>query len=413
MKQHMAQRVQGFGTSIFTEMSALAAEHQAINLSQGFPDFAGPEHVKQAAVAAIIADHNQYPPSIGIMALRQAIATTYQGYGLTVDPADVTITSGATEALCATILALVDHGDEVILFEPAYDAYAPDVIMAGGKPRYVRLHPPRVLALPGSDGSPGLESNATHWTFDPDELWAAFGPKTRAIIVNTPHNPTGKVFTPGELSLIAQLCIEHDVLAITDEVYDRIVFEGSHLPLATLPGMWERTVTINSTGKTFSLTGWKVGYAIAPPTLTNAIRRTHQFITFTTATPFQYAFARALNDAVSSRYYDELLAFYRARRDLLSQTLAEVGFGVVAPAATYFVLVDIRPWGFDDDVTFCRYLMTEAGVAAIPPSVFYAHPETAPPMARFCFAKEIATLQAAAERLQRVQQRHTIQEGRT
>ncbi len=404
MKQHMAQRVRGFGTSIFTEMSALAIEHQAINLSQGFPDFAGPTHVKRAAVEAIMADHNQYPPSMGIMALRQGIAATYQGYGLTVDPADVTITSGATEALCATMLALVDHGDEVILFEPAYDAYAPDVIMAGGKPRYVRLHPPRVLALPGSDGNLELEVNATHWSFDPDELRAAFGPKTRAVVVNTPHNPTGKVFTLDELSLIAQLCIEHDVLAITDEVYDRIVFEGSHLPLATLPGMWERTITINSTGKTFSLTGWKVGYAIAPPVLTDAIRRAHQFITFTTATPFQHALAHALNDALSGRYYGELLDFYRERRDLLTQTLADVGFGIVAPAGTYFVLVDIRPWGFDDDIAFCRYLMTEVGVAAIPPSVFYARPDTAPPMARFCFAKEIATLQAAAERLQQAKQ---------
>jgi aspartate/methionine/tyrosine aminotransferase len=392
----MAQRIHGFGTSIFSEMSALAAEHQAINLSQGFPDFAGPAHVKEAAIAAIRADHNQYAPSPGIPALRQAVVDTYRvTYGLGMPATDVTVTSGATEALFVAVLAVVNPGDEVIIFEPAYDAYSPNTIMAGGVPRYVRLEPPQ--AQNGS-GSPV----DTQWTFNPDALRAAFGPRTRAIIVNTPHNPTGKVFTRAELELIAQLCIEHDVIAIADEVYDRMIYDGEHLPLATLPGMRERTITINSTGKTFSMTGWKIGYTIAPPPLTEAIRRVHQFTTFAVATPFQHAMAAALTDALHSNYYAELLEFYHQRRDLLVDILRAAGFAVAPPAGTYFVMADIGSWGFATDVAFCRHLTTEVGVAAIPPSAFYSQPASAPLMARFCFAKEIATLQAAAERLQQV-----------
>jgi aspartate/methionine/tyrosine aminotransferase len=386
--RYMAQRVHGFGTSIFSEMSALAAQHQAINLSQGFPDFAGPAHVKQAAIDAILADHNQYAPAPGLPALRQAIADTYgSSYGLRCRADDVTVTCGATEALCAVMLALVDPGDEVILFEPAYDSYAPDVTMAGGVPRYVRLEPPQT------------SDDDAQWSLDPDLLRAAFGPRTRAIVVNTPHNPTGKVFSRAELELIAELCREHDALAIADEVYDRMIYSGEHLPLATLPGMWERTITINSTGKTFSMTGWKIGYTIAPPPLTDAIRRVHQFATFAVATPFQHAMTAALTDALSSNYYAELLAFYRQRRDLLVSVLRDVGFAVAPPAGTYFVMADLRGWGFATDVEFCRHLTTTIGVAAIPPSAFYVEPSSAPLMARFCFAKEIATLQAAAERL--------------
>ena len=400
MHRYMAQRVQGFGTSIFSEMSALALEHQAINLSQGFPDFAGPAHVKQAAIDAILADHNQYAPSPGVPALRQAVVDTYRSaYGLGATANDVTITCGATEALFATILAVVNPGDEVILFEPAYDSYAPDVIMAGGVPRYVRLDPPQA------------QSDDGVWTFDPEALRATFGPQTRAIIVNTPHNPTGKVFSRAELELIAGLCREHDVIAIADEVYDRMIYLGEHLPLATLPGMWERTVTINSTGKTFSMTGWKIGYTIAPPPLTDAIRRVHQFSTFAIATPFQHAMAAALNEALHSNYYAELLDFYQQRRDLLLAGLREVGFAVVPPAGTYFVMVDLRDWGFATDVEFCRHLTTEIGVAAIPPSAFYVEPTTAPLMARFCFAKQIATLQAAAERLQKLAARQPSRSG--
>jgi aspartate/methionine/tyrosine aminotransferase len=397
VQQFMAQRIQSFGTSIFSEMSALAAEHQAINLSQGFPDFAGPAHVKEAVIAAIRADHNQYAPSPGIPALRQAVVDTYRAsYGLDMPATDVTVTCGATEALFVAVMAVVNPGDEVIVFEPAYDAYSPNTIMAGGVPRYVRLEPPQ------ADTEPALDAQ---WTFDPNALRAAFGPRTRAIIVNTPHNPTGKVFTRAELELIAQLCIEHNVIAIADEVYDRMVYTGEHVPLAMLPGMRERTITINSTGKTFSMTGWKIGYTIAPPPLTEAIRRVHQFTTFAVATPFQHAMAAALNDALHSSYYAELLDFYRQRRDLLVDVLRSAGFAVAPPAGTYFVMADIRPWGFATDVAFCRHLTTEIGVAAIPPSAFYSEPSTAPLMARFCFAKEIATLKAAAERLQQVSAR--------
>lgn len=396
MERYMARRVRGMGASIFTEMSALAVEHNAINLSQGFPDFAGPLMVKQAAIDAILADHNQYAPAPGLMQLRRAVADTYHGYGLASEPEYVTITSGATEALFAACMALIDPGDEVIIFEPAYDAYVPDVRMAGGVPRFVRLHPPQALI----EHQPTLDAAATMWTFDANELRATFGPKTKAIIINTPHNPTGKVFTRDELQLIADLCVEHDVIAITDEVYDRLVFEAKHIALATLPGMWERTVTINSTGKTFSLTGWKIGFIIAPPHLTEAVRRTHQFITFATATPFQHAMAHALEDAHTSTYYEDLLHFYRERRDFLVEALRDLGFGAVAPDGSYFVMTNIEPWGFDDDVAFCRYLTTQVGVAAIPPSVFYDDPQTAPPLARFCFAKNMTTLQAAVERLQ-------------
>lgn len=416
MHRYMARRVRGFGTSIFTEMSALAAEHGAINLSQGFPDFAGPQHVKHAAIAAIAADHNQYAPSPGLPALRNAIADTYRAsYGLQCDATHVTITSGATEALFSTMLALIDPGDEVILFEPAYDGYAPDVIMAGGVPRFVRLYAPNERpngATPKRGNvadsipdprppAPGPSSLAP-WSFDPDELRSAFTSRARAIVINTPHNPTGKVFTRPELELIADLCRDHNVIAIADEVYDRMVFAGEHLPIATLPGMWERSVTINSTGKTFSMTGWKIGYTIAPPPLTDAIRRVHQFATFAVATPFQHAMTAALTDALHGSYYADLRAFYRERRDLLVDVLARSGFGAQPPDGTYFVMADIRAWEFPDDVAFCRYLTTEVGVAAIPPSVFYEQPQTAPLLARFCFAKELATLHAAAERLQAI-----------
>lgn len=398
MQHFMAQRIHSFGTSIFTEMSALATQHHAINLSQGFPDFAGPAHVKQAAIAAIESDHNQYAPSPGILSLREAVAATYRAsYGLMATAEHVTITSGATEALFSTLHAVVNPGDEVIVFEPAYDAYTPDTIMAGGIPRYVQLQSP--LAHESQNHNSG---KSITWSFDRDALRAAFGPKTRAIIINTPHNPTGKVFDRDELEYIAALCIEHDVIAIADEVYDRMVYEGEHIPIATLPGMWERTVTINSTGKTFSMTGWKIGYAIAQPGLTEAIRRVHQFATFAVASPFQHAMAAALTDALTGKYYSDLLAFYRERCDLLASILRDARFEVVPSPGTYFIMAGIGAWGFENDVAFCRHLTTEVGVAAIPPSTFYTQPETAPLMARFCFAKDLATLHAAAERLQRV-----------
>lgn len=383
MQQVGASRLSGFGESVFSEMSRLAVEHEAINLGQGFPDFPGPDLVKHAAATAINADLNQYAPSHGLPRLRRAIATTFeQSYGRAVDPdAEVTVTSGATEALLATLLAILEPGDEVILIEPFYDAYPAQVVFAGGVPRYVPLQ------------APG-------WSLDLDALAAAISPRTRAIVLNTPHNPTGKVFSREELAGIAALCQEHDLIAISDEVYDRIIFDGAvHVPLATLPGMWERTVTVNSTGKTFSMTGWKVGYAIAAPALTRAIRTTHQFITFATATPFQDAMAAAMEDALTSNYYAELAAMYTRLRDQLHQALEGAGLPVLPCRGSYFLLADISGLGFDTDVAFCRFLTTEVGVAAIPPSAFYADPATAPLLARFCFAKRPETIAAAAERL--------------
>ncbi|MGQ9876936.1 MAG: aminotransferase class I/II-fold pyridoxal phosphate-dependent enzyme [Chloroflexus sp.] len=383
-----AERVRQFGTTIFAEISALAVQCGAVNLGQGFPDFAGPEWVKQAAIEAITADANQYAPYIGVPRLREAIAATWQAQGWrTVDPAtEVTVTSGATEALFGAVQALVNPGDEVILFEPFYDAYLPDVTMAGGIPRFVRLHPP------GND-------HATWW-FDPAELQAAFSPRTRLLILNTPHNPTGKVFRHAELEQIADLCQTYDVIVISDEVYDQLVFaDATHLPIATLPGMWERTLTINSLGKTFSLTGWKIGYAVGPANLNAALRAAHQWITFATATPLQFAAAAALEGALQNGYYAQFRAEYTARYRLLEEILISVGFPVLPTEGSYFLMADITPTGFHDDVTFCRYLTQEVGVAAIPPSAFYARQYDLPLLARFCFAKRPETLRAAQQRL--------------
>lgn len=383
-----AERVRQFGTTIFAEISALAVQCGAVNLGQGFPDFAGPEWVKQAAIEAITADANQYAPYIGVPRLREAIAATWQAQGWrTVDPVtEVTVTSGATEALFGAVQALVNPGDEVILFEPFYDAYLPDVTMAGGIPRFVRLHPP-------GDG------HATWW-FDPAELQAAFSPRTRLLMLNTPHNPTGKVFRRDELEQIADLCQTYDVIVISDEVYDQLVFAGAtHIPIATLPGMWERTLTINSLGKTFSLTGWKIGYAVGPASLNAALRAAHQWITFATATPLQFAAAAALEGALHNGYYEQFRAEYTARYRLLEEILVSVGLPVLPTEGSYFLMADITPTGFHDDVTFCRYLTQEVGVAAIPPSAFYARQHDLPLLARFCFAKRPETLCAAQQRL--------------
>lgn len=386
-----ARRAQGFGSSIFSEMSRLAVQHGAVNLGQGFPDFAGPDFVKAAAHAAIDADLNQYAISHGTLRLRRAIAADWaRAWGRAIDAeAEVTVASGATEVLADAMLALLDPGDEVVVFEPYYDAYVPMIGFAGGTARPVALRPP-------------------DWSFYPAELAAAFGPRTRALLLNTPHNPTGKVFTRAELEQIAALCIERDVIAITDEVYDRIVFPdtgAAHLPLATLPGMWERTLTINSTGKTFSMTGWKIGYAVGPAPLNAALRAVHQFVTFATATPFQEAMAVALEQAVTNGYYEQLRAEYTARRDLLADALHAAGFATLPIGGSYFLLADIAPLGFPDDAAFCRFLAAEIGVAAIPPSAFYADPARAPQLARFCFAKRPETIAAAAERLLRLRTR--------
>ncbi|MEW5855326.1 MAG: methionine aminotransferase [Myxococcota bacterium] len=383
MRNVMAHRIHDVGTSIFSEMSALATRHGAVNLGQGFPDFAGPAFLKEAARAAISADLNQYAPSHGLPVLRSALARTYgplYGRELDVDR-EITVTSGGTEAIMVSVLALVNPGDEVILLEPYYDSYPANVLAAGGVPRHVRLREP-------------------DWTLNPDELRAAITPRTRVIMLNTPHNPTGKVFSRAELELVAQLAREHDLVVISDEVYERLVFPpAEHVPLCTLPGMWERTVTILSAGKTFSVTGWKVGYAVASAALTEALRRVHQFCTFATATPLQAAVAAGLE--AGEGYLAEFRAFYTARRDELVTALSDVGFRVRPPQGTYFVMADYRGLGGEGDLEFCRRLIREVGVAAIPPSAFF-HDGHQTGHVRFCFAKQPQTLAAAAERLRKL-----------
>jgi N-succinyldiaminopimelate aminotransferase len=379
--RYMADRVRNFGTSIFFEMTALANQHQAVNLGQGFPNFPAPDFIKEAAVQAVEADINQYAHSRGQPRLRQAIADKMARHqGMTIDPdTQIIVTSGATEAIFATILGLVNPGDEVIIFEPFYDSYVPSVQIAGGIPRFYTLTPP-------------------DWSIDPAQLVALFSDKTKLILVNTPHNPTGKVFSREELTLIADLCQKHDVIALMDEVYEHIIFDHHpHVSLATLPGMAERTVTISSAGKSFSVTGWKVGWAIGAPELILSIFRGSQFIVYAVVTPLQEAVATALEKA--DGYYPELVAMYQANRDFLVDALAEAGLRPITPAGTYFVMAQIDHLGFENDIEFCRYLTSEIGVAAIPPSAFYHDPAAGATLARFAFCKTRDTLEAAARRL--------------
>lgn len=378
----VASRLAPFGTTIFTEMTRLANQHGAVNLAQGFPDFAGPAFAKDAAIAAIRADHNQYARMQGAPALAEAVAATVkERTGLAYDPlAEVTVFAGATEGIACAMLALVEPGDEVVLFEPYYDSYRACVAMAGGVPRFVTLRAP-------------------DFTFDRAALAAAFSPRTRLVVVNTPHNPTGRVFSREELTAIAELCVRHDALCLTDEVYDRLVYAGEHVSMAALPGMRERTITMNSTGKTFSLTGWKIGWATAPAEISKALATAHQFVTFAVATPFQHAMAEAIR--APRAYFDEFLAGYCERRDHLVEALRACGFGVTAPQGTYFVLADIRPLGWDDDVAFCRHLVEKAGVAAIPPTAFYENKHEGRFLVRFAFCKKLETLDAGIDRLRR------------
>jgi aspartate/methionine/tyrosine aminotransferase len=379
----MARRVHSIGVSIFSEMSRLALEHHAVNLSQGFPDFPAPGWLKEAAQEAIARDINQYAISHGATRLRKAIvAKAERRMDLHFDEnREVTVTSGATEAIFDTLQALINPGDEVIVFEPYYDSYVPGIQIAGGIPRYVTLRPP-------------------DWRFDHDHLISLFNERTRAILVNTPHNPTGKAFGMDELDLIAELCRRYDALAITDEVYEHLVFdENEHISLATLPGMRERTVTINSVAKTFSVTGWKVGYILAPPDLSEAIRRIHQFVTFASASPLQEAVAIAIESAEELGYYDTLLAEYTTRLDKLASHLQAAGLKPIRPQGTFFIMSDISHLGFEDDVHFAKYMTSEVGVACIPPSAFYQDPANGANLARWCFAKRDETLDAAGERL--------------
>jgi N-succinyldiaminopimelate aminotransferase len=372
--------MQAFGTTIFAEMSALAVATGSINLGQGFPDTDGPDAVKQAAIDAIGAGHNQYPPGIGVPVLRAAIAAHQQRfYGLTFDPdTEVLVTAGATEAIAAALLALCERGDEVVTFEPYYDSYAACIALAGAERRVVTLQAPT-------------------FEFDADALRGAITSRTKLILLNSPHNPTGKVFTTAELQLIADLAIEHDLLVVTDEVYEHLVFDGTHTPIATLPGMRDRTVTISSGGKTFSFTGWKVGWICAAPELVDAVKTVKQFLTYVNAGPFQYAIATGLG--LDDDYYDRFLADLRDQRDRLCAGLEEAGLDVFVPQGTYFVTTDIRPLGHDDGLAFCRALPHRCGVVAVPSAVFYDDKVAGGPLVRWACCKRPEVLDEAVARL--------------
>ncbi|HEY0871423.1 MAG TPA: pyridoxal phosphate-dependent aminotransferase [Acidothermaceae bacterium] len=376
----LVPRLQGLGTTIFAEMSALALETGSINLGQGFPDVDGPDVIKQAAVDAIWAGRNQYPPGTGVPELRHAIVDHQRRfYGIELDAdTEVLVTAGATEAVAAAMLAMVDTGDEVIALEPYYDSYVASIVMAGG----VRV--PVTLRAP-------------EFRLDVDRLRSAVSSRTRLILLNTPHNPTGAVLTRSELEAVAEVAIEHDLIVVTDEVYEHLVYDGEHVPISTLPGMSERTLTISSAGKTFAMTGWKIGWATGPAALVAACRTTKQFLTYVNGAPFQPAVALGL--ALDDSFYATLSGDLRRKRDLLCAGLADIGFSVFTPAGTYFVTTDVRPLGYDDGVTFCRDLPKRAGVVAIPHSVFYDNVDAGRPLVRFAFCKRDEVLAEAIERL--------------
>ena len=376
----LAARTMGFTESVIREMTRLNAVHGGINLAQGFPNFPAPAQVKEAAKRAIDADINQYAITWGAKSLRDALSRTYADlYGMRVDPETMlTVTCGSTEAMISTLLAIVDPGDEVVVLEPFYENYGPDAAICGATPIFVPLRPP-------------------DFTFDPDELRRAFSSRTKAIIVNSPNNPTGRVFTREELEAIASLCRDHDVIAVTDEIYEHIKYSGVHIPIATLDGMAERTVTISGASKTFSVTGWRVGWIVAPPELTAGIRKVHDFVTVGAPAPLQEAVAAAL--ALGRPYYQELAVEYRARRDLLVRALAAAGFAPNTPDGAYYVLCDIRPFGFQDDTVFAHWLVSEVGVAGVPGSSFFSRKELGQHLIRFTFCKTRDVLDEAGKRL--------------
>ncbi|AKZ57008.1 putative N-succinyldiaminopimelate aminotransferase DapC [Streptomyces ambofaciens ATCC 23877] len=382
------RRLAEFGTTIFAEMSALAQTTGAINLGQGFPDTDGPEAVREAAVRALRDGRgNQYPPGPGVPELRTAVAAhQHRHYGLSYDPdTEVLVTAGATEAIAASLLALLEPGDEVVALEPYYDSYAACIAMAGGTRVPVTLRP-------HTEGGEGT------FRLDLDELRAAVTDRTRLLLLNTPHNPTGTVLTREELAAIAELAVERDLLVVTDEVYEHLVFDtAEHIPLATFPGMRERTVTIGSAGKTFSFTGWKVGWITAAPALVTAVRSAKQYLTYVASGPFQYAVAEAL--ALPDSYFSAYREDMHTKRDVLAKGLREAGFGVYRPAGTYFVTTDIRPLGESDGFAFCRALPERAGVVAVPNAVFYDHREEGAPFVRFAFCKRVSVLEEAVDRL--------------
>lgn len=388
MKKPLSQKVARFTESVIREMTRQANLHGAINLSQGFPDFPAPEDIKQAACDAIHADINQYAITWGAKRFRDAIAgKTKRHLGLDVDPdREVVVTCGSTEAMIATMMAVTNPGDEVIVFEPYYENYWPDSVLSDATMRYVTLHPPA-------------------WTFDPAELRAAFNERTKAIIITNPHNPTGKVFTREEMRIIADLCIEFDALALTDEIYEHIWYpdpprDVRHIAMAQLDGMRDRTVTINSLSKTYSVTGWRVGYAIGPAEIINAVRQVHDFLTVGAAAPLQEAGVYAMS--LPASYYDRLQTEYQRRRDFLLGVLEEAGFRCFKPDGAYYIITDISDFGFSDDVAFTQHLIREVGVAVVPGSSFYTDPTLGAQQVRFCYCKRDETLEAAAERLRRL-----------
>lgn len=386
----VAERLAPFGTSIFAQMTRLATQHNAVNLAQGFPDFDGPGVARGGVDRALAAGHSQYSRMIGVSSLNEAIASSWASRGLgRVDPErEITVTSGCSEAIVAALMGLFNPGDEIVIFEPYFDFYTACAAMAGLTPRYVTLRPPT--------------REGDHFTFDEGELRAAFTPRTRGIFVNTPHNPTGKVYSREELLLIASLCEKHGVVAITDEVYEHLIYDAKqpHVQMRSLPGMEDRTVTLSSLGKTFSLTGWKIGWAVAPEHLSAGIRAAHQFLTFCAATPLQHAAAEILRDA--GGYTSGIAAMMAENRDRLGAALTRLGLKVHRSDSTYFLMADHSPLGYGDDHTFCRHLTERVGVAAIPPSVFYSDPSRGRTMARFAFCKRRETIDEAIARLARL-----------
>jgi len=389
IKTFLSDKVSHFTESVIREMTRQALMYEAVNLSQGFPDFPAPEEVKRAAQNAIAGDVNQYAITWGAKKLRDAIAAQMKSWqGIEVDPErEITVCCGSTEAIVSTLLAVCNAGDEVVVFEPFYENYGPDSIVSGAKPRFVKLHPP---AEAGGE-----------WTFDERELRAAFHSQTKAIVVNTPNNPTGKVFTRRELELIRDLCVEFNVLAITDEIYGFILYEGAeHISIASLDGMRERTITINGLSKSYCVTGWRVGWAVAPPEISNAIRKVHDFLTVGAPAPLQEAGAVALS--LPANYYTSLADGYRRRRDRLVPVLESVGFRCFRPRGAYYVMTDISAFGYPDDVAFTQYLVKEIGVAVVPGSSFYNDARDGAKQVRFAFCKRDDTLDEAARRLERL-----------
>jgi aspartate/methionine/tyrosine aminotransferase len=382
----LSAKAERFTESVIREMTRLAIKYGAVNLSQGFPDFPAPAEIKNAAKLAIDADINQYAITWGAKKFRDQIAANFQRtQGVSVDPErEITVCCGSTEAMLSAMMAIINPGDEAIVFEPFYENYGPDAILSGATPRFVKLYPP-------------------DWTFDPNELAAAFGPATKAIILNTPNNPTGKVFDRAELEAIRDLCLRWNTFAITDEIYEHMLYDGArHLSLATIDGMRDRTITINALSKTYSVTGWRVGWAIAAPEVTAAIRKVHDFMTVGAAAPLQEAGAVALQMPAS--YYETLAREYLVRRDRLLTILGSVGFRCFKPRGAYYIMTDISAFGFPDDVAFAKYLVKEIGVAAVPGSSFYRHAADGRTHVRFTFCKRESTFQAAAERLARLRE---------